>query len=114
MKEENRGWMYLIIGGILEIFWALTLKKSHGFTELHYSLITIVLVVISFYIFSKAMMMLPSGIAYTVYTGIGAIGTIVFGVLVLHESLNWRKVCFTLLLLIGIIGLKTSEGKEAK
>lgn len=59
-------------------------------------------------------MLLPSGIAYTVYTGIGAIGTIVFGVIILHESLSWQKVFFTVLLLIGIVGLKMSEGSEGK
>lgn len=114
MNEGNKGWFYLVVGGLLEIFWALTLKKSHGFTNLGYSLITIVLVVLSFFIFSKAMMLLPSGIAYTVYTGIGAIGTIVFGVIILHESLSWQKVFFTVLLLIGIVGLKMSEGSEGK
>lgn len=108
----NKAWIYVVSGGLLEIFWALGLKKSEGFTQLNYSLITIVLVVISFYLFSKGMALLPSGVAYTVYTGIGAVGTIVFGVILLGESLSVSKVIFSLLLIIGIIGLKNASGEE--
>ena len=88
------------------------LKKSNGFTNLGYTAITIVLVLISFYLFSKGMTLLPSGIAYTVFTGIGAIGTIVFGILILGESISLPKVIFSCLLLIGIIGLKMSSKEE--
>ena len=79
---------------------------SHNFTVLHYSVIPIVLVVISFYLFSVGMKKLPSGVAYTVYTGIGAIGTIIFGILFLGESTSLPKLFFVTLLIIGILGLK--------
>ena len=84
-------------------------KKSNGFTNLGYTAITIVLVLISFYLFSKGMTLLPSGIAYTVFTGIGAIGTIVFGILILGESISFQKIIFSCLLIIGIIGLKINS-----
>ena len=102
----NKAWLYVVGGGFLEIFWVLALKMSHNFTVLHYSVITIVLVVISFYIFSVGMKKLPSGVAYTVYTGIGAIGTIIFGILFLGESTSLPKLFFVTLLIIGILGLK--------
>lgn len=108
----NKAWTYVIIGGFLEVFWALCLKKSNGFTNLGYTVITIILVVISFYLFSKGMTLLPSGIAYTVFTGIGAIGTIVFGILILGESISLPKIIFSCLLLIGIIGLKINSKEE--
>lgn len=108
----NKAWTYVIIGGFLEVFWALCLKKSNGFTNLGYTAITIILVVISFYLFSKGMTLLPSGIAYTVFTGIGAIGTIVFGILILGESVSLQKTIFSCLLLIGIIGLKINSKEE--
>lgn len=106
----NKSWLYVIIGGFLEIFWVLSLKLAHNFTVLSYSLATVILVVISFYLFAKGMENLPSGVAYTVYTGIGAVGTIIFGIIFLHESVSWPKIIFSVLLVIGILGLKaTSE-----
>lgn len=102
----KRAWLYVIIGGILEVFWVLTLKLSHNFTVLNYSILTIIMVLVSFYLFSKAMKALPSGIAYTIYTGIGAVGTIIFGILFLGESTSLPKLVFAALLIIGIIGLK--------
>lgn len=109
----NKAWIYVIIGGLIEIFWALCLKKSNGFTNLGYSIATIILVIISFYMFAKAMNLLPSGIGYTVYTGIGAIGTIIFGILILGESISLPKVIFSCLLIIGLIGLKMNSNEEA-
>lgn len=103
-----KSWLYVILGGFLEIFWVLTLKLSHNFLVLKYSVATVVLVVISFYLFSKGMKDLPSGVAYTVYTGIGAVGTIFFGIIFLHESISLPKIAFSILLIIGILGLKMS------
>lgn len=108
----NKAWIYVITGGFLEVFWALCLKKSDGFTNLGYTILTIVLVVISFYLFSKGMTLLPSGIAYTVFTGIGAMGTIIFGILILGESVSFSKIFFSALLFIGLVGLKVTSKEE--
>lgn len=106
----SKSWFYVVFGGFLEIFWVLSLKLSHNFTVFPYSLITVVLVIVSFYLFSKGMELLPSGVAYTVYTGIGAVGTIILGILFLHESISLPKILFSIILIIGILGLKlTSE-----
>ncbi|WP_076459706.1 DMT family transporter [Limosilactobacillus caccae] len=107
----SKSWLHVILGGILEIFWVLSLKMSHNFTVFPYNIITLLLVVVSFYLFSKGMEELPSGVAYTVYTGIGAVGTIIFGIIFLGESVSTPKIVFALLLIVGILGLKmTSEG----
>lgn len=108
----NKNWLYVITGGILEIFWVLCLKKSEGFSHLLFSIITILLVVISFYLFALGMENLPTGVAYTVFTGIGAVGTIVFGIVFLHESISTYKIVFSVLLIIGILGLKMTSKED--
>ncbi|MBO0421269.1 DMT family transporter [Vagococcus fluvialis] len=108
----NKNWLYVIVGGILEIFWVLCLKKSEGFSNLSFSIMTITLVIVSFYLFALGMENLPTGIAYTVFTGIGAVGTIVFGIVFLNESISTFKILFSVLLIIGILGLKMTSKEE--
>ena len=108
----NKAWLYVVSGGLLEILWILSLKVSNGLTDPTFTAIAVTFAAISFYLFSKSMQLLPAGIAYTVFTGIGAVGAILFGIIVLHESVNISKVLFTILLLTGIIRLKAST-KEA-
>ena len=108
----NKNWLYVISGGLIEIFWVLCLKQSEGFQVLSYSILTIILVMISFYLFAKGMEHLPTGVAYTVFTGIGAVGTIVFGILFLGESVSMLKLIFSASLIIGILGLKLVSPEE--
>ena len=77
-----------------------------------YTIVTILLAIISFYLFSKGMDLLPSGIAYTVFTGIGAAGTIVLGIMLLGESITVPKIIFSISLIGVIIGLKIASGKD--
>jgi quaternary ammonium compound-resistance protein SugE len=107
------GWIYVIIGGLLEIGWATGLSLSKGFTEPLPSIITACLIVISFYFFSNSMKLLPIGTAYAVFTGIGAAGTAIVGMTFLQEEVNMLKIGFIILLLSGVIGLKMSD-KENK
>ncbi|MCA1054442.1 multidrug efflux SMR transporter [Rossellomorea aquimaris] len=107
------GWIYVIIGGLLEIGWATGLSLSKGFTEPLPSIITAVLIVISFYFFSTSMRLLPIGTAYAVFTGIGAAGTAIVGMTFLQEDVSVMKIAFIILLLFGVIGLKMSD-KENK
>lgn len=108
----QKDWIYIIVGGLLEIFWALTMKLSIGFTQPFWSIITVILLLISFYIFAKGMENLPVGIAYTTYTGIGAIGTLLFGIFILHESVTIPKIGFSLLLFFGILLVKWNSKEE--
>lgn len=105
-------WIYLIIGGLLEIGWAIGLSFSKGFTELVPSIITVVLLIISFYFFAKSMKMIPIGTAYAAFTGIGAGGTSIIGMLFLGEEINVAKIFFISLLIIGVVGLKFSSEEE--
>lgn len=102
-------WLILIFAGLLEVVWAVGLKYTHGFTKPLPSLVTIVAMAASFYCLSIAMRSLPLSIAYTVWVGIGIIGTVVFGVIFLKEPINAFRVFSLLLIITGILGLKLSS-----
>ncbi|HLO98727.1 MAG TPA: quaternary ammonium compound efflux SMR transporter SugE [Fimbriimonas sp.] len=99
-------WFYLTIAGLFEVAWAFTLKQSDGFSRLGFSLATIVLMAISFSFLAIALKQLPIGTAYAVWTGIGAVGTVIVGVVFLRESKDIAKLFFVGLIVAGIVGLK--------
>lgn len=101
-------WVYLLIAGILEIGWAYSMKKSDGFTILMPSVITIVAMIASFALLSVAMKTLPLGTAYTIWTGIGAVGAFVVGIAVLGESANAMRLAAGALIVAGIVMMKLS------
>ncbi|WP_404449004.1 multidrug efflux SMR transporter [Sutcliffiella horikoshii] len=106
-------WMYIFIAGLLEIVWVIGLRYSEGFTVLVPSIITLITLAVSFYLFSKSLQFLPIGTAYAIFTGFGAAGTAVVGILFFQESANFSKLFFLSLMIIGIIGLKiTSDDTE--
>ena len=105
-------WIYLIAAGLSEIVWAITIKESHGFTQPLPSIITIIFLVISFYLFSKTLRDMPVGTAYAIFTGIGAVGAVFAGIWLYHESLSFGKLFFLTILIIGMVGLKLSDKKE--
>ena len=99
-------WVYLILAGLLEVVWATFLKLSDGFSKMGYSIITIVGMIASFYMLSQATRTLPLGTAYAIWTGIGALGAVLVGVLLFKEPISAPRAIFVFLLLAGIIGLK--------
>ena len=103
-------WIYLILAGLLEVVWATTLKMSEGFSKLSYSTATIFAMIASFYFLSRALKDLPMGLAYPIWTGIGAVGTMLFGVIFLKDQLSPATWIFVTLLIIGIIGIKLTSG----
>lgn len=102
-------WAYLILAGILEIFWATCLKLSNGFTILKFSILTIIGMVFSFIFLAQATKILPLGTSYAIWTGIGALGSVIIGIILFKEVFTLQKVLFVALLLIGIIGLKITS-----
>ena len=102
-------WVYLILAGILEIFWATCLKLSNGFTILKFSILTIIGMVFSFIFLAQATKILPLGTSYAIWTGIGALGSVIIGIILFKEVFTLQKVLFVALLLIGIIGLKITS-----
>lgn len=102
-------WIYLLIAGILEIVWAFFMKQSEGFSRLTPSLITLVAMTASFALLSISMRTLPLGTAYTVWTGIGAIGAFVVGVFFLGEPASFLRVFAAALIVGGLILMKVSS-----
>ncbi|MBR7963759.1 quaternary ammonium compound efflux SMR transporter SugE [Burkholderia latens] len=102
-------WVLLLIAGLLEVAWAVGMKSSEGFTKLGPSVLTIVTALASFALLAVAMRQLPLGTAYAVWTGIGAVGAFVFGIVVMGEALTVARVASASLIVIGLIGLKLSS-----
>lgn len=101
-------WIYLTFAGLLEIVWAFTMKQSEGFTRLWPSLITLGAMIASFALLSLAMKSLPLGTAYTIWTGIGAVGAFAVGVFVLGESASLTRVLAAALIVAGLVLMKLS------
>ncbi|MBL8646389.1 MAG: quaternary ammonium compound efflux SMR transporter SugE [Sphingosinicella sp.] len=101
-------WVYLGIAGLLEIVWAFSMKQSDGFTRLTPSIVTIVAMIASFALLSISMKALPLGTAYTVWTGIGAVGAFLVGVAVLGESISPMRVLAALMIVGGLVLMKLS------
>ncbi|WII71894.1 multidrug efflux SMR transporter [Bdellovibrio sp. 22V] len=107
--SNTTAWLVLLVAGILEFVWATGLKYSDGFTKLGPSIFTLVTMGISFYLLSLAMRVLPVGVSYTVWTGIGAVGAIVIGFVVFKEPVSLMKLVFLGMIVGGILGLKFVE-----
>lgn len=103
-------WVYLVAAGILECGWAIGLKYSEGFTKLIPSILTVVAMAASFWLLSIAMKTIPVGTAYAVWTGIGAVGVAVLGMVLLGESKDIMRIVCLLLIVSGIVGLKVFSG----
>ena len=103
-------WLFLLVAGALEVFWSTCLKFSQGLTVPKSTVCTIVGMVLSFVFLSQATKVLPLGTSYAIWTGIGALGAVVVGVVIFHESLSPARLLFVALLLVGIIGLKATSG----
>ena len=101
-------WIVLLIAGPLEVVWAIGLKYTHGFTRLTPSVITVTAMIVSIVLLSWAMRSLPVGTAYAVWTGIGAVGAAITGILLLGESASLARIASLALIVAGIIGLKLS------
>ncbi|MGL5970246.1 MAG: quaternary ammonium compound efflux SMR transporter SugE [Kluyvera sp.] len=101
-------WLILFVAGLLEVVWAVGLKYTHGFSRLVPSVITVAAMVVSMAMLSWAMKSLPVGTAYAVWTGIGAVGAAITGILLLGESASPMRIASLVLIVLGIIGLKMS------
>lgn len=99
-------WIYLVIAGLLEIVWAFAMKQSDGFTKLVPSVLTLVVMSASFLFLALAMKTLPLGTAYTIWTGIGAVGAFTVGVLILGESADPMRIGAASMILCGIVLMK--------
>ncbi|HYX01528.1 MAG TPA: multidrug efflux SMR transporter [Reyranella sp.] len=102
-------WIYLTVAGILEVVWASAMKHSEGFTRVWPTIVSLVGMVASMVLLSIAMKTLPLGTAYSVWTGIGAAGAFIFGIVVLGEQANVARILAAVLIVSGLILMKLSD-----
>ena len=99
-------WIWLIIAGVLEVAWAIGLKYADGFTKLKPSVFTVLLMLASFWCLAQAVKGLPLGTSYAIWTGIGAVGTAILGMILFKEPATVARLLCILLIVAGIVGLK--------
>ncbi len=103
-------WVLLVIAGLFEVVWATAMKHSEGFTRPLESLVTIVAMLISFWLLSLAMRSLPLGTAYTVWTGIGAVGAFVIGIIAMGEPATPLRIVAAAMIVGGLVLMKLTSG----
>ena len=112
-REFGMAWGYLLIAAVFEIGWAIGLKYTDGFTRLWPSVVTIVGMLLSFVFLAQAVRTIPVGTGYAVWTGIGAAGTAILGIVLFGESASWPRLACLALIVAGVIGLKLASPDEA-
>ena len=104
--SPNLAWVLLLVAGLLEIVWSISMKASDGFTKHNFTTITLIAACLSFWLLGLALRYLPVGTAYAVWTGIGAVGAVVLGIVFFGESLTIARIGCIALIVCGIVGLK--------
>ena len=99
-------WFILFIAGLFETAWAIGMKYSEGFTKFWPSVFTVVCILISMGLLAYSLKTLPVGTAYAVWTGIGAVGTAILGIVLFGESKEFMRIFFMFLIIVGLVGLK--------
>ena len=102
-------WVLLIVAGLFEVVWAYYMKVSEGFTKLTPSILTLVFMIASFTLLAYAMKTLPLGTAYTVWTGIGAMGAFLVGIFILGEPASAMRMLAAVLIISGLILMKLAS-----
>jgi len=101
-------WLMLLVAGVFEVVWAVAMKQSAGFTRLMPTLVTLAGMVVSFVLLSAALRTIPLGTAYTIWTGIGAVGAFLVGITMLGEQVNAMRVVAAVLIVTGLVLMKLS------
>ena len=99
-------WVILVVAGLFEVGWAIGLKYTEGFSRLWPTVWTALAMIISLWLLGVAMKSLPVGTAYSVWVGVGAVGTVILGIVLLEEPANTARLVSVALIVAGIIGLK--------
>ena len=103
-------WVYLVVAGLFEISWAIGLKYTEGWTRLWPSVFTVLTTMASFYFLAQAVRAIPIGTGYAIWTGIGAIGTAILGIILFSESASATRIACIAIIVVGIVGLKLTSG----
>jgi len=110
MMSQSFAWFVLVAAGLLDVGWAISMKYAEGYTRPGWTLISLVLLAAFVLLLGRALKVLEIGVAYTVWTGIGAAGTLLMGVWLFGETLNPTKIAGIALVMSGIVALKLAPG----
>lgn len=105
-------WFYLLVAGLLEVVWAFSMKQSEGFTRITPTVVTGVAMLLSIVLLAISMRTLPLGTAYTVWTGIGAVGAFLLGIMVLGEPVGALRILAAVLIVGGLVLMKLSSSSH--
>lgn len=103
-------WIYLLLAGLLEVGWAVGLKYTDGFSRPVPTAATVAGMIASVFFLALAVRTIPLGTGYAIWTGIGAVGTVLLGIVLFHESAAGPRLVFIAIILLGIVGLKMTSG----
>jgi len=101
-------WLLLLLAGLFEVCWAIGLKLSDGFTHLRWTAFTAVTLAVSMFLLAQALRTLPVGTAYAVWTGVGAVGTAILGIVMFGEPRTVARLFFIAMIVVGIVGLRAA------
>jgi quaternary ammonium compound-resistance protein SugE len=104
--SPQAAWLALITAGVLDVCWAVAMKYADGYTRLGWSVVSLALLAAFVFLLGRALQVLEIGIAYAVWTGIGAAGTLLMGVLLFGEAMSPMKIAGIVLVVLGIVALK--------
>ena len=111
ISSPSVAWLVLLTAGILEIVWSVSMKASDGFAKLHYTALTIAAAWLSFWLLGLSLKVLPVGTAYAVWTGIGAVGAAVVGIVLFKEPATASRIGCIVLIVLGVFGLKLTSSQ---
>ena len=106
--SQGSAWLLLVVSGLLDVAWAVSMKYAEGYTRLGWSLVSLMLLAAFVYLLGRVLAVLPVGSAYAVWTGIGAAGTVLLGILLFGESLSLARIGGVILVVLGIVLLKAA------
>lgn len=106
--SQGTAWLLLVVSGLLDVAWAVSMKYAEGYTRLGWSLVSLILLAAFVYLLGRVLAVLPVGSAYAVWTGIGAAGTVLLGILLFGESLSLARMGGVALVVLGIVLLKAA------
>lgn len=106
---QGLAWILLIVSGLFDVAWAVSMKMAAGYTRPGWSAVSLLLLAAFVYLLGRALEALPVGTAYAVWTGVGAVGTVLVGAVLFHEPLTVPRLACIALVVGGIVGLKLSS-----
>jgi quaternary ammonium compound-resistance protein SugE len=108
--SKTVAWGALLAAGVLDVLWAVSMKYADGYSRLGWSIVSLLLLAAFVFLLGRSLQVLPVGTAYAIWTGVGAVGTVLMGALLFGESLDVVRIGCIALVVVGIIGLKLQAG----